>query len=118
MPTSRPHFSNNIGLKIRDCHDVSVTGLVGAGAGGDLVNVGQSGAGLTYNIQMNGVYNANWTNWFNDTINSKVYAGERVDSLREFHCDAHDVHPDGRNWNLDHLRHRRQCRDCTGGTQD
>ena len=24
---------------------------------------------------MNGVYNANWTNWFNDTINSKAYAG-------------------------------------------
>jgi hypothetical protein len=68
-------FPNNIGLKIRDCHDVNVTGLVGAGAGGDLVNVGQSGAGLTYNIQMNGVYNANWTNWFNDTVNTVVYAG-------------------------------------------
>jgi len=65
-----------IGIKIRDCHDVSIAGVSSAGGGGsDMINIGESSIGLVHDIHVYGIYNKGFYNTIVDTVNSHLFTG-------------------------------------------
>ncbi|HKW17140.1 MAG TPA: hypothetical protein VJO35_06505 [Terriglobales bacterium] len=82
--------TNAIGIKIRDCHDVMISGISAAGAGGtDLVNISESAPGLVYGINIHTVYNRGFSKIIRDTVNARTISGA---SLADYEYSSTSVY--------------------------